>query len=83
MSFAQAAEPLTAAGAPYPLQAATPAEPEKPGMLLDRVVAIVNDGVVMESELDEQTAVITRAPGAAEHASRRQTTSCASRCSSG
>ncbi|MEO6185284.1 MAG: peptidylprolyl isomerase, partial [Steroidobacteraceae bacterium] len=37
------------------------AEPEAPktGVLLDRVVAIVNDGVVTESELDEQTSMIT------------------------
>ncbi len=37
------------------------AEPEAPktGVLLDRVVAIVNDGLVTESELTEQTTMIT------------------------
>src|SRR5690349_17589937 len=34
------------------------AEPAKTGQLLDRVVAIVNDGVVSQSDLDEQTAMI-------------------------
>jgi peptidyl-prolyl cis-trans isomerase SurA len=34
------------------------AEPVKTGQLLDRVVAIVNDGVVSQSDLDEQTAMI-------------------------
>jgi peptidyl-prolyl cis-trans isomerase SurA len=33
-------------------------EPVKTGKLLDRVVAIVNDGVVSQSDLDEQTALI-------------------------
>ena len=52
-------------GAPPPPAAApatpaTPAaEPVKTGKLLDRVVAIVNDGVVTQSDLDEQTAMIT------------------------
>src|SRR6185369_15600853 len=34
------------------------AEPVKTGQLLDKVVAIVNDGVVSQSDLDEQTAMI-------------------------
>jgi len=34
------------------------AEPAKSGVLLDRVVAIVNEGMVTESELNEQMAVI-------------------------
>ena len=39
--------------------AAAPAsEPVKTGVLLDRVVAIVNDGVISQSDLDEQTAMI-------------------------
>jgi len=33
-------------------------EPVKTGQLLDKVVAIVNDGVVSQSDLDEQTAMI-------------------------
>ncbi len=53
----------TAADAPPPAAASAPApaaEPAKPptGKLLDRVVAIVNDGVVTQSDLDEQTAMI-------------------------
>jgi peptidyl-prolyl cis-trans isomerase SurA len=52
--------PPAAASAPAPAAApATAAEPAKPtGKLLDRVVAIVNDGVVTQSDLDEQTAMI-------------------------
>jgi peptidyl-prolyl cis-trans isomerase SurA len=34
------------------------AEPVKTGQLLDKVVAIVNDGVISQSDLDEQTAMI-------------------------
>lgn len=54
----------TAADAPAPAAPASAtapaAEPAKPpaGKLLDRVVAIVNDGVVTQSDLDEQTAMI-------------------------
>jgi peptidyl-prolyl cis-trans isomerase SurA len=38
---------------------AAPKQLSSHGALLDRVVAVVNDGVVLESELDEQTAEIT------------------------
>lgn len=49
--------------APLLMVAATAAlgqasEPEKSGVLLDRVVAIVNEGMVTETELDEQIATI-------------------------
>jgi peptidyl-prolyl cis-trans isomerase SurA len=54
----RAAEAVKAVGAPYPLEPAKPAEVEKSGILLDRVVAIVNEGMVTESELIEQTEVI-------------------------
>lgn len=47
--------PKTEAAAPAD---AAKAEPAKTGKLLDRVVAIVNDGVVSQSDLDEQTAMI-------------------------
>jgi peptidyl-prolyl cis-trans isomerase SurA len=55
LAFAGAAG---AATAEPPVVAATPAKP-KTGALLDRVVAIVNDGVVTESELTEQLAMIS------------------------
>ncbi|MET0280975.1 MAG: peptidylprolyl isomerase, partial [Steroidobacteraceae bacterium] len=51
--------PAPAAAAAVPAApAATPA-PAPAGQLLDRVVAIVNEGIVTESELAEQTANIT------------------------
>ncbi len=51
-----AAEAVNPAAVPVPA-----AEPETPktGVLLDRIVAIVNDGMVTESELNEQIAQIT------------------------
>ncbi len=52
----------TAADAPKtetaPAAAEAPAKVEPKGELLDKVVAIVNDGVVTQSDLDEQTAAI-------------------------
>jgi peptidyl-prolyl cis-trans isomerase SurA len=58
---ADAPPPAAPAGAPAPA-ATTPApaaaEPVKTGKLLDRVVALVSDGVVTQSDLDEQTAMI-------------------------
>ena len=53
---ASAADALPPAAASAPAPAAEPAKPA--GKLLDRVVAIVNDGVVTQSDLDEQTAMI-------------------------
>jgi peptidyl-prolyl cis-trans isomerase SurA len=59
------AGPLSAAEATPAAEAATPAatapQPAAPpaGQLLDRVVAIVNDGIVTESDLNEQIANIT------------------------
>jgi peptidyl-prolyl cis-trans isomerase SurA len=54
---------LLLAFAPAALSAAQPAPEETPathkGTLLDRVVAIVNDGVVTDSELTEQISMIT------------------------
>ncbi len=45
--------------APVEAAPATPAAPAAPaGVLLDRVVAIANDGIVMQSELDEQVSMI-------------------------
>jgi len=44
--------------APAKAEESAKAEPVKTGKLLDRVVAIVNDGVVSQSDLDEQTAMI-------------------------
>ncbi|HUG72360.1 MAG TPA: peptidylprolyl isomerase [Steroidobacteraceae bacterium] len=59
------------AGEPVAAPAAEPAEPAvpaevgpPPGILLDRVVAIVNDGIVTQSELDEAIATaVARARG--------------------
>ncbi len=45
----------TAAAVPAPALLEAP----KTGVLLDRVVAVVNDGVVAQSELDEQIGIIT------------------------
>jgi peptidyl-prolyl cis-trans isomerase SurA len=54
-----AAPPTPPAAAPVAAPAvAAPAVAPKTGKLLDRVVAIVNDGVVTQSDLDEQTAMI-------------------------
>lgn len=50
--------PAPAAAAPAATPAATPVPATATGKLLDRVVAIVNDGVVTQSDLDEQTAMI-------------------------
>jgi peptidyl-prolyl cis-trans isomerase SurA len=57
--FATAADapPPAPANAPAAASAAAPVAAPT-GRLLDRVVAIVNDGVVTQSELDEQTAMI-------------------------
>src|SRR5262245_36946766 len=52
---AQSPPPPAAAPAPAP----APAAP-KTGELLDKVVAIVNDGIVTESELDEQIEQISQ-----------------------
>jgi len=59
-SAADAPAPAAPASAPAASAGAEPAkaEPVKTGKLLDRVVAIVNDGVVTQSDLDEQTAMI-------------------------
>lgn len=60
LAGAAAAADAPPPAAPESAPAATPAaEPVPPkGRLLDRVVAIVNDGVVTQSDLDEQTAMI-------------------------
>jgi peptidyl-prolyl cis-trans isomerase SurA len=51
--------PRPSEAAPAEAAPATPATPAAPtGMLLDRVVAIANDGIVMQSELDEQVNMI-------------------------
>lgn len=50
----------TAAPAPAPAAAPAPLVEQKSGVLLDRVVAVVNDGVVLQSELEEQIAQITQ-----------------------
>ncbi|MEO6079319.1 MAG: peptidylprolyl isomerase [Steroidobacteraceae bacterium] len=47
----------TAAPAPAAASAPEPVLEQKSGVLLDRVVAVINDGVVTESELIEQIAV--------------------------
>jgi peptidyl-prolyl cis-trans isomerase SurA len=44
--------------APIPQVKAPAAAPVKSGVLLDKVVAVVNEGMVTESELEEQTASI-------------------------
>src|SRR5262245_55551723 len=49
-AFAQDAPPPPVAA---PAADAAPAE-QLPGVLLDRIVAVVNDGVVLQSELDER-----------------------------
>jgi peptidyl-prolyl cis-trans isomerase SurA len=54
-----AAETAAPATPPTPGPAPVPALAQKTGVLLDRVVAVINDGVVTESELDEQVAMIT------------------------
>jgi peptidyl-prolyl cis-trans isomerase SurA len=54
---ADAAPPAGAAAPAAPAAAAAPPA-AKTGRLLDRVVAIVNDGLVTQSDLDEQTAMI-------------------------
>lgn len=53
--------PATAAAAATAATTATAAAatPAAQGQLLDRVVAVVNDGVVLQSELDQQTAQIS------------------------
>ncbi|HEY6452763.1 MAG TPA: peptidylprolyl isomerase [Steroidobacteraceae bacterium] len=60
--LARTAKPDAAAAVPDATKPAADA-PHKPlssdGVLLDRVVALVNDGVVLESELDTQTREIT------------------------
>lgn len=43
-----------------PAPAKTPAATPEPGVLLDRVVAVVNDEVILKSELDARTAEIER-----------------------
>jgi peptidyl-prolyl cis-trans isomerase SurA len=63
LALALAGNALAAAPAPPPPPpaveaAAEPASP-KTGVLLDRIVAIVNDGMVTESELNEQIAQIS------------------------
>jgi peptidyl-prolyl cis-trans isomerase SurA len=55
---ASAADAPATAAAPASAPAAAAPQPAKTGRLLDRVVAIVNDGVVTQSDLDEQTAMI-------------------------
>ena len=53
----QEAEP---AAVPFPPPAETKSEalPEASGVLLDRIVAVVNDGIVLQSELDERVAQV-------------------------
>lgn len=43
---------------PAPTPAAAPVLDQKSGVLLDRVVAVVNDGVITESELEERIATV-------------------------
>jgi peptidyl-prolyl cis-trans isomerase SurA len=49
-------------GTPAPATADTPAAPAgpPPGELMDRVIAIVNEGVVLESELVDEIAVVSK-----------------------
>jgi peptidyl-prolyl cis-trans isomerase SurA len=54
-----AAEIAAPAKAPAPEAAPAPAVLQKTGVLLDRVVAVINNGVVTESELDEQVRLIS------------------------
>ncbi|MFO1392989.1 MAG: peptidylprolyl isomerase [Steroidobacteraceae bacterium] len=52
--------PLATAPAASPSGAAAPATPAAPrGVSLDRVVAVVNDGVVLQSSLDQQVQTVT------------------------
>ena len=53
------------------------------GTPLDRVVAVVNDGVVLESELDAQVAEVTQRLHAQNVALPATQGACANRCSSG
>jgi len=62
---ATVAKPVTVAPAPAATTQATPAAAAekplpRPGVLLDRVVAVVNDQVILKSELDARTAQIEK-----------------------
>jgi peptidyl-prolyl cis-trans isomerase SurA len=60
LALSFAATGLAAEAAPQP-QVAQPEEvTQKSGVLLDKVVAVINEGVVTQGELEEQIAVITQ-----------------------
>jgi peptidyl-prolyl cis-trans isomerase SurA len=51
---------LAAAAAPQPEVAQPEVVTQKSGVLLDKVVAVINEGVVTQGELEEQIAIITQ-----------------------
>ncbi|MEN7343007.1 MAG: peptidylprolyl isomerase [Pseudomonadota bacterium] len=51
---------LTLAAAVFAMSATSAQEPANTGVLLDRIVAVVNDGVVLQSELDNQVTAIAK-----------------------